>query len=115
MRRQHVEKFIQTGFGISVYLRKQQVDEFAPVAVAHEGNHRVFEGIIHHAVKLTALKILSAAAVSDFVGGVFPHLAYDDIVAVFPDGGAQRIQKFVGQFVHNIQSDARHAFAKPFG
>ena len=87
------------------------------IAILDECENRVAERIIHHTIELTPRKIAAAASVSRFVNGIFPYLANNKTFAcsVFLHHVAQFVEKFVREFVGNVESPSVNATVCPLG
>ena len=82
--------------------------------VAHEGQQRRAQRVVHGAVELGALKVLAQLAVGHLVGGVLPDLAHEGAVRALGNHcGLDVLDKAVGELVGNVQAPAAGAGAQP--
>ena len=86
----------------------------ARISGKKEIDDRILQGIIHDAVKLIALEILPALAISDLVGGILPDFANDDGFGVLLLGSLpQLFKEKSGQLVCHIETISADAVAQP--
>ena len=86
------------------------------VPATHEVQNRSAERIIHHAVQFRIGKVLSSAAVGGLVGSILPHFAQHIGIGVdFLHPIVEQFQKFVGQFVRHVQTEAVRTGLQPVG
>ena len=84
------------------------------VPSADEAQNGVLEGVVHHAVEALAQQIGAALVEAELGGGVLPHFAQKELIRADPlDGGAHFFNKFVGQLVGHVQTEACSAPAEP--
>ena len=88
--------------------------ETAGVPAQEPVQHRAAEGVVHQPVQIAPQQVLPADRVSNLVGAVLPHLPDDHRLRLgLPDGGAEGVDKVVGQLVGHVQPPAVRPGAQP--
>ena len=76
--------------------------------------HRVLEGVVHHAVQPLAQQVGAAVVKAELGGGVLPHLAQQKLLRAYPlDGGADLLDERVRQLIGHIQPETGSTTAQP--
>ena len=100
--------------GIIFHNGKDFLHHGGGVRAGQPAEHRAAERIVHHAVELAAQQVTPSLAVGGFVRRVFPDLAEHQSVRLFRfRGGAQAVEKTVGQLVGNVEPPAGSARPQP--
>lgn len=82
--------------------------------VAHEGQERGAQRVVHGAIELGALEVLAQLAVGHLVGGVLPDLADEGGVrALGNNRGLDVLDEAVGELVGHVQAPAAGAGPQP--
>ena len=114
MRIKQRKAAVERALGIMIHDIAHGADEGVRVAAAHEIDYRVLEHIVHHAVQLSAQKIMAALFVTYLVGRVFPDLADDQLILVLLlDDAAQGAHEVLFQLVHHVQPPAGDTHIRP--
>ena len=112
----YVHKIVAHVTGIVVYNVEHRAGKCRFVAVAHEGDYALHQGIVHDGIQLRSVQIVTAHAVVHLVGGVLPHFTYYGAVGILRLGGRHYlVQHAVGNFVHHVQPPALCPRFEPAG
>ena len=110
MRAEHVHQAAAVRGGIAEILRVQRQGQSLRVTAGQEGDERVTQRIIGHAVETTAAEIVFPLAVSNLTARILPDLAdHGRLRITGADGAGDAFQKSAAVFVHNVQPPAADA------
>ena len=115
MRAQQVHERIIHGLGVIHLLRDEKIAQGVGVHMpAREGEHRVSERVVHHAVERAAQRVVAPLTVALFYHRVLPYLAqYERVGLLRLGGGADERKRLIRQLIRDIEPPAGHAAAQP--